>query len=103
MTADSRAPAPLVTVDTEAPTPATTVVSRPRTPAMTADSRASTPVTMVDSRARTRSKTAAFRPQQSATPHTEVVPATTTDRRQLIEIDGRQFLFQHGYRFAKVP
>jgi len=30
------------------------------------------------------------------------VPATSTDRRQLIEIDGKQFLFQHGYRFGKV-
>ena len=27
---------------------------------------------------------------------------TSTDRRQLVEIDGRQFLFQHGYRFGKV-
>ena len=30
------------------------------------------------------------------------MPATSTDRRQLIEIDGRSFLFQHGYRFGKV-
>jgi hypothetical protein len=30
------------------------------------------------------------------------VPATTTDRRQLIEIDAKTFLFQHGYRFGKV-
>ena len=30
------------------------------------------------------------------------MPATSTDRRQLIEIDGKQFLFQHGYRFGKV-
>ena len=30
------------------------------------------------------------------------MPATTTDRRQLIEIDGKTFLFQHGYRFGKV-
>lgn len=30
------------------------------------------------------------------------MPAATTDRRQLIEIDGRTFLFQHGYRFGKV-
>ena len=33
---------------------------------------------------------------------TEPVPAATTDRRQLIEIDGRPFLFQHGYRFGRV-
>jgi hypothetical protein len=30
------------------------------------------------------------------------VPATSTDRRQLIEIDGKPFLYQHGYRFGKV-
>ena len=30
------------------------------------------------------------------------MPATTTDRRQLIDIDGKPFLFQHGYRFGKV-
>jgi hypothetical protein len=30
------------------------------------------------------------------------VPAATTDRRQLIEIGGKTFLFQHGYRFGKV-
>jgi len=30
------------------------------------------------------------------------VPATSTDRRQLVTIDGKQFLFQHGYRFGKV-
>jgi hypothetical protein len=30
------------------------------------------------------------------------VPATSTDRRQRIEIDGIPFLFQHGYRFGKV-
>ena len=30
------------------------------------------------------------------------MPATSTDRRQLIEIEGKQFLFQHGYRFGKV-
>jgi len=30
------------------------------------------------------------------------VSAATTDRRQLIEIDGKLFLFQHGYRFGKV-
>jgi hypothetical protein len=30
------------------------------------------------------------------------VPTATTDRRQLIEIDGKTFLFQHGYRFGKV-
>jgi hypothetical protein len=28
--------------------------------------------------------------------------ATSTDRRQRIEIDGIPFLFQHGYRFGKV-
>ncbi len=26
----------------------------------------------------------------------------STDRKQLIEIDGKPFLFQHGYRFGKV-
>ena len=30
------------------------------------------------------------------------MPATSTDRKQLIEIDGKPFLFQHGYRFGKV-
>jgi hypothetical protein len=30
------------------------------------------------------------------------VAAISTDRRQLIEIDGTPFLFQHGYRFGKV-
>ncbi|HEX9270414.1 MAG TPA: hypothetical protein VF998_11260 [Candidatus Limnocylindria bacterium] len=30
------------------------------------------------------------------------MPATSTDRRQLIEIDGKPFLYQHGYRFGKV-
>ena len=30
------------------------------------------------------------------------MPAASTDRRQLIEIDGRTFLFLHGYRFGKV-
>lgn len=30
------------------------------------------------------------------------MPTATTDRRQLIEIDGKPFLFQHGYRFGKV-
>jgi len=30
------------------------------------------------------------------------VPATSTDRRQRIEVAGRSFLFQHGYRFGKV-
>jgi len=30
------------------------------------------------------------------------VPTASTDRRQLIEIDGKPFLFQHGYRFGKV-
>lgn len=30
------------------------------------------------------------------------MPATSTDRRQLVDIDGRPFLFQHGYRFGRV-
>jgi hypothetical protein len=30
------------------------------------------------------------------------VPAASTDRRQLVHIDGKQFLFQHGYRFGRV-
>ncbi len=30
------------------------------------------------------------------------MPAASTDRRQLIEIDGKRFLFQHGYRFGTV-
>jgi len=30
------------------------------------------------------------------------VPTASTDRRQLIEIDGKTFLYQHGYRFGKV-
>ncbi len=30
------------------------------------------------------------------------MPTTSTDRRQLIEIDGKPFLYQHGYRFGKV-
>lgn len=30
------------------------------------------------------------------------MPTTSTDRRQLLEIDGKTFLFQHGYRFGKV-
>ena len=30
------------------------------------------------------------------------MPTTSTDRRQLIEIDGKTFLYQHGYRFGKV-
>ncbi len=28
--------------------------------------------------------------------------AISTDRRQLIDVDGTRFLFQHGYRFGKV-
>ncbi|MDQ3024667.1 MAG: hypothetical protein M3R04_09860 [bacterium] len=28
--------------------------------------------------------------------------ATSSDRRQLLELDGKPFLFQHGYRFGKV-
>ena len=30
------------------------------------------------------------------------MPTTSTDRRQLIEIGGKTFLYQHGYRFGKV-
>ncbi len=30
------------------------------------------------------------------------MPTTSTDRRQLIEIDGKQSRFSHGYRFRKV-
>lgn len=30
------------------------------------------------------------------------MPTASTDRRQLLEIDGKAFLFQHGYRFGKV-
>ncbi len=30
------------------------------------------------------------------------MPTASTDRRQLLEIDGKPFLFQHGYRFGKV-
>ena len=30
------------------------------------------------------------------------MPTTSTDRKQLVEIDGKKFLFQHGYRFGKV-
>ena len=30
------------------------------------------------------------------------MPTTSTDRRQLVELDGKTFLFQHGYRFGKV-
>lgn len=30
------------------------------------------------------------------------MPTTTSDRRQLLELDGISFLFQHGYRFGKV-
>ncbi|MBI2325359.1 MAG: hypothetical protein HYU87_10420 [Chloroflexi bacterium] len=28
--------------------------------------------------------------------------AISSDRRQPIELDGKRFLFQHGYRFGKV-
>lgn len=28
--------------------------------------------------------------------------AISTDRKQLLEIGGKTFLFQHGYRFGKV-
>ena len=30
------------------------------------------------------------------------MPTASTDRRQLIDIDGKTFLYQHGYRFGKV-
>jgi len=30
------------------------------------------------------------------------MPTASTDRRQLLDIDGKSFLFQHGYRFGKV-
>lgn len=30
------------------------------------------------------------------------MPTAPTDRRQRIEIDGKPFIFQHGYRFGKV-
>ncbi|MEP7003954.1 MAG: hypothetical protein ABI888_05380 [Chloroflexota bacterium] len=30
------------------------------------------------------------------------MPIASTDRRQLIEIGGKPFLYQHGYRFGKV-
>lgn len=30
------------------------------------------------------------------------MPTASTDRRQLIEIGGKPFLYQHGYRFGKV-
>ena len=39
---------------------------------------------------------------RARTTHTGRVPATSTDHRQLVEIDGKRFLFQHGYRFGKV-
>lgn len=28
--------------------------------------------------------------------------AISSDRRQIVEIDGKRFIFQHGYRFGKV-
>lgn len=28
--------------------------------------------------------------------------AISSDRRQLIDVDGKAFIFQHGYRFGKV-
>jgi hypothetical protein len=31
-----------------------------------------------------------------------VPAAISTDRRQLLDVDGKRFLFQHGYRFGKV-
>lgn len=30
------------------------------------------------------------------------MPTVTSSRRQLIEIDGKRFLYQHGYRMGKV-
>ena len=30
------------------------------------------------------------------------MPAVATGRREIIEIDGRKFLYQHGYRMGKV-
>ncbi len=30
------------------------------------------------------------------------MPVLSTDRRQRLEIDGKPFIFQHGYRFGKV-
>lgn len=30
------------------------------------------------------------------------MPTASTDRRQLLTIEGMPFLFQHGYRFGKV-
>lgn len=30
------------------------------------------------------------------------MPTSSTDRRQLLDIEGKSFLFQHGYRFGKV-
>jgi hypothetical protein len=30
------------------------------------------------------------------------VPAASSDRRQLLDIDGKPFLFQHGYRCGRV-
>ncbi|HEV8536680.1 MAG TPA: hypothetical protein VGR87_13330 [Candidatus Limnocylindria bacterium] len=30
------------------------------------------------------------------------MPATSTSHRQLAEIGGKTFVFQHGYRFGKV-
>lgn len=30
------------------------------------------------------------------------MPTASSDRRQLIEIGGKTFLYQHGYRFGKV-
>lgn len=30
------------------------------------------------------------------------MPTASTDRRQLLDIDEKSFLFQHGYRFGKV-
>jgi len=30
------------------------------------------------------------------------MPTVSTDRRQRVDIDGKPFIFQHGYRFGKV-
>lgn len=30
------------------------------------------------------------------------MPAVATGRREIIEVDGRKFLYQHGYRMGKV-
>ncbi len=30
------------------------------------------------------------------------MPAVTSSRRQIVEIDGKKFLYQHGYRMGRV-